>query len=1154
MASCLRLIAIASSVAAFVACSHDLESPQPSLATVAPDLVCNGASVSTADGHSTVTVHGDHFTPMPSRTLEGPTRLLLPRVTLSPVAALPGGTLAGAPIEIADDAAAPAASRVHWASERELGFDVLPADGLAEGVFDLTITNPDGTSAATLARRLAILPPPIVAMIIPPAICDDQEDQDVVITGANFLAYGDQTPSVTVGAGALLHTYAARVADADCQAVDGAFDETGVRLCSALTITIPQGDFMVTSATELAVVVTNPAPADCASSTSPVTITLNPPPRVDSVIPGTVCQGGSTLTVNGANFQADAAVTLDCDTVAIQAAAVTVVPDGTQLVATFAGGAMPGTSCQVIVVNPDGCEDRPLPHKTVSVVPGPVVFFVDPEVVYNRINTRITVYATTITQPLAANAVRIVPTGQAAPVTDLAFNPVAGHPNRLQAIVPAGQPVGVYDLLLSDNTGCGSVLPEAITVTDTSTVTLKGVSPPFGATASDTSIQIFRDTAAPAPGNAPFVETPRVYLNPTSPAATDVAVEVESVAFLDGDRVTGVVPAGTPVHAYDVVLVNPDGTVGVLPYSVAGGYASTGAPPPEITGATPASIVAATGQRVTLTGRNFAPGDIVTHACRDAAGAALPSPPVVAAAAVCNGADCAQAITIDASVLTMGAVCVVRVTNPDTTFGELSAIGVTNSSLNLNPPQPGPLMNVGRRGLVAAAGNATATNRFVYAIGGDDGDLANPLASVELAPVDPFGRIGAFTIQPYDLDGARTLAAGVAIGRYLSVIGGRGNEGAVHGASRALILSPRETPRINDVDVALRPVGLEAGRYHYRVSAVFADADTDNPGGESLASDELTVRVPSFAGSKVALTLVWRAPVDALGMPVPGVVGYRVYRTALAGDAPGTEVLLGDAAITTAQTVFTDDGTRAPTTTRPLPLGSTGRWASLPALATAREGLAVTWAPDPLDASKLYVYALLGRASAAVTNRSYEYLAVTVGVNGRQTAAAAWTAGTQQTSVGRWQLGAWSVDRSVSTDVPAGVRYLYAGGGQTAAGAGETTVEAAQVTAGGQLGAWNDAGVQNFGASTSGYGTCAANGQLFTFGGQQGAPSKGAKSAVIGAAPPAFAPGAWNDEGLSMTRGRYLLGSAVQSAFIFLLGGQTDEPSAASRTTELVIW
>ncbi len=1141
-------------VALTSACRHDLDSPAPALANVGPDLVCNGASVSTADGRTTVTLHGDRFTPMPSRTLDEPVRLLLPRVTLTPAGALPGAAPPPGPIEIVDDPAAPAASRVRWTSPTEMSFDVVPADALAAGVFDVAVTNPDGTSAASLAGRLAILPPPIVTMVAPAAICDDQDDQVVVITGANFLAYAGATPTVTIGSGAGAHTYEARVAASDCQALVGAFDEADVALCTALTITVPDGDFVVTASTDLPVVVTNPPPADCASSSSPVTITLDPPPRVDSVIPATVCEGGSTLTVNGAGFKPGAAVELRCPGVTVAAAAVTVVADGAQLTATFGGGAAPGTTCQVVVTNPDGCEDRPLPHKSITVVSGPVVFFVDPEVVYNRINTRINVYATTIAQPLSANAVTIVPTGQAAPVTQLAFNPVVGHPNRLQAIVPIGQPAGVYDLMLADSTGCASMLAEAITVTDTTTVTLKNVSPPFGASATDTAIQVFRDTSAAAPNDHRMIETPRMFLNPTSPLATDVAVEVESVAFLDGDRVTGVVPAGTPVHAYDLVLVNPDGTVGVLPYSVANGYAATAAPPPDITSATPASIVAATGQRVTLAGFNFAVGNVVTLTCRDAAGAALPAPAVVTGAPTCGGTGCTEPITINGSALTEGAVCIVRLTNPDTAFGDFSAIGVTNPSLNLNTPAVGPMLTTGRRGLVAAAGNATAANRFVYAIGGDNGAVGGALASVEYAPVDPFGRIGAFAVQPYALRAPRTLAGATTIGRYIYVVGGNDGAGAVATAERAMILSPRESPRVTDLDLALQPVGLEPGKYHYRISAVLAAADPDNPGGESLASDEFTVRVPAFPGRKVALTLIWRAPLDTFGAPLANVVGYRVYRTAAPDDPPGTEVLLGAAAVTAPGTSFVDDGTLAPATARPLPLGTTGRWRALPSLGVAREGVAVAWGRDPGGEGTLHVYALLGRSGPATGLRSYEYLTVTGDVLGRQAVAASWTVGTQQSTSARWQLGAWMADSTVATTIPAGTRYIYVGGGQTAAGAGDTTVEAARVAVGGQLGAFDDVGVNNFGSSQSGYGVCAANGQLFTFGGQNGAPSKKAKSAVIAAAAPGLAPGAWNDEGLNMSRGRYLHGSAVQSAFIFLLGGQTDEPSAASRTTELVIW
>ena len=52
---------------------------------------------------------------------------------------------------------------------------------------------------------------------------------------------------------------------------------------------------------------------------------------------------------------------------------------------------------------------------------------------------------------------------------------------------------------------------------------------------------------------------------------------------------------------------------------------------------------------------------------------------------------------------------------------------------------------------------------------------------------------------------------------------------------------------------------------------------------------------------------------------------------------------------------------------------------------------------------------------------------------------------------------------------------------------------------------------------------------------------------------PSLANNSWNSEGISLNDSRYLMGSTVQSAFIFLVGGQTGV-SAASKTTELVIW
>jgi hypothetical protein len=253
---------------------------------------------------------------------------------------------------------------------------------------------------------------------------------------------------------------------------------------------------------------------------------------------------------------------------------------------------------------------------------------------------------------------------------------------------------------------------------------------------------------------------------------------------------------------------------------------------------------------------------------------------------------------------------------------------------------------------------------------------------------------------------------------------------------------------------------------------------------------------------------------------------------------------------------FADDGSATPGTQKPLPAGSTGEWAQLPNLATKRSGLGVGAGPDPVTPGTFYVYALLGRNAAAMApasvNTSYEYLPVTVAANGRQTVGAAWKAGLQQSTAGRWQIGTWVVDKTVDSAY-APDTWIYLGGGRDGNNTLNGTVEAGKVGAGGDLGAF--AAPKAFGVTSAGYGVCAANQQLFVFGGKAGAPSTNAKSASLVTPAPAVANNSWNDEGgFSLTHGRYLMGSAVQSSFIFLLGGQTDEPSPASKTTELVIW
>jgi len=1146
----MRALALSfASIALVGGCTHKTTSPQDSLSAVAPDLACTGPIVSTPSGITTVTLTGSDFTPMPSRTLSNPRQLLLPQVTLVGAAALPGGTLPSN-VAIADDPANPTASRLHWTSESQMGFDVNPADSLPTGVFDVTVTEPDMSRSSTLSQVLALIPPPVVTAANPMAICDVESSQTVQITGTSFLVFDGETPTVTIGSGASAHTYTATFQPSDCQPIPGTFTEQNVELCTAIEIEIPAGDFDVNVNTQFPLVVTNPPPADCASSTS-FEVSLDAAPTVTSVVPSTVCAGGAQLTIDGSNFEPGATVTLQCPDVTIQAGTVVVNESGTEIAATFGGGAPANQTCNVIVQNPDGCTDLPLPHKTVSVSAGPIAFLVDPDVVYNGINTRITIYATTVSFPVTVELV------QGATVTALATLPQdPQHPNRVQAIVPTGQSPGVYDIELEDNLHCPTELPSALTVTDATTVTLENLVPSFGQTGTNTSVELFRDTTAAAPNDHPFVDAPRVYLNPHG-NTTQPAVALDAMTFLDQNRVTGVVPAATAVASYDVILVNPDATVGVL----VNGYQEVSTAPPDITAAVPSSIVFQAGQHVQLVGTGFASSDVVSLQCET--NGTSETATLAQAAPTCGATGCTQNITIDGSALAAGSVCVVLVTNPDGTTAEYSAIGVTNASFNLNSPAVGPDMNVGRRALVGASGFATGTNRFVYAIGGDAGTPAGALSSVEFAPVDPFGSIGAWTLDPIAMPAARTLGAGTTVGRYIYLAGGNDGTDAVATAVRAEILSPLETPVISDLDAKLQAQGLDPGQYHYRVSAVFAAGDTDNPSGESLASDELTVNVPSFPNQKLALTVIWQAPLDSLGTPLPNVVGYRIYRTAKNGPA-GSETLLGTVSGNPAPTTFLDDGSQAPGTATPLPLGSTGNWLALPAMSTAREGLAVASGPDAATAGTFYVYAALGLDATGTGLTSYEYLTITTAPNGRQTASAAWTPGTLASSSARYQLAAWTVDDLVAdpTTYPAGSTYIFFGGGLTAAGAADGVVEAGKIGPAGQLlnttvgaGATTlDTTPKSFPASFAGYGVCAANDFLYTFGGLNAAPSKGSQKAPLASPAPSLAGSSWNNEGLQMTHGRYLLGSTVQSAFIFLLGGQTDEPSAASKTTELVIW
>jgi hypothetical protein len=228
----------------------------------------------------------------------------------------------------------------------------------------------------------------------------------------------------------------------------------------------------------------------------------------------------------------------------------------------------------------------------------------------------------------------------------------------------------------------------------------------------------------------------------------------------------------------------------------------------------------------------------------------------------------------------------------------------------------------------------------------------------------------------------------------------------------------------------------------------------------------------------------------------------------------------------------------------PRPVGGTGVWMALADLLEPREAPGAAAAQDPVNPNQWYVYAVGGRAGGALTSTEQLNVTIAAGPPEVQTAAAAWVAGAA-ISDGRSELTAWSITHSEAANVPIGQTYIYAGGG-----AESTSVDTAIVPEGGAL-QWLVA--QQMSPSRAGYAGVSGAGFIIAFGGQNAGPddgiTKGATSTSAGAA---YLEN-WNSEGSThLLVPRYLAGGAYESAFVYVIGGETTG-GAATATTERTV-
>ena len=209
-------------------------------------------------------------------------------------------------------------------------------------------------------------------------------------------------------------------------------------------------------------------------------------------------------------------------------------------------------------------------------------------------------------------------------------------------------------------------------LTQIETVATFEVRPPFGGTTVGAAVAIAVTDAASGDG---FLEVPRVYLNPTGGGTAEA---VTNVGYLDGTELSALVPDGMASGTYQVIVVNPDGTVGVSDPPIPGGFTVNVDPPPSIETIAPGSVPAA-GETVHLFGQDL-DGTEVTLFCRDPAIAGSSAQALTGL----NVTPTGYGLTFEVPVgITQDWVCLIRATNADGAFAEFSALVFLNPAENI---------------------------------------------------------------------------------------------------------------------------------------------------------------------------------------------------------------------------------------------------------------------------------------------------------------------------------------------------------------------------------------------------------------------------------------------------------------------------------------
>ncbi len=979
-----------------------------------------------------------------------------------------------------------------WIDETSIVVEVGPAGGLSEGTWSVELSRGQ-TELGLFEDAFVAVGVPTVGAVSPDVLCSNVDSIELTLTVAGLVlpksSDEDGLPIVLL-AGSPVEV----VSVEDCLPLAA---DPSLQACSTVRV---RSDGLVLPEAGADIRLDSPQSTSCGGST-PIVLPVLPPPVVHSVDPELSCVGGATVVISGDGFGPSTEVRVNDDLVGVT------ILDSRHIEVELPESLAPGTHSVEVSAN-GGCAATD--DVDVTVVAAPEIFFVDPPVTHTSVSVVATAMLTDVTAELT-DVWLVDPTGGTA-AAEASWDPE--NPGQLRVLLPAGMAPGTWGLGFETTDGCGTELAEAFEVSDTLQVAITEVIPPYAWAYDYTPVEVVGPEATW--GLDPFKDTPRVYLSARDGATAE---PFAGVGFRSANRLSGVVPFGLAPGEYDVLVINPDGALGLLE----AGLTITEQRPPRVDSVSPTSMSASQDTAVTIRGRGFDEPWVRVKCVEDGA--------LIGRRGVVTDWSEDRVLAVLPSSQWNQALCVLEVNNADGAWSDFASLSVRNPADNLFPWEVGPTLVEPRRAPTAVAGRTTPLSRYVYAMGGDDGTHAGAMSSVERAPMGVYGDLGDWAVLQGQgtLPTPITMAAAVRLDDYIYLVGGNDGSSRLATVWRSRVLDPLEVPFLKSVGLE-RGSGeeLAPGRWSWRVAATYASDDPSNPGGESLPGEVISVVVPE---SGAAVRLSWTS--------VPDAEGYRVYRIE-APDAPSNE--LGFVADVLSDH-YQDVGTSVDRAQRPLVEGALGMWAPLPDMLSAREAPCLALVPDPHpDPVRYHLYAAGGLGAGGSPRADVERLDIRV-ASPREQLFGTWTVDSNTLSEARYACAGFSVDSAWHSVVEEGESYVIFAGGLLSSGRATGTTDGAAIGENGALVDWGE--LTSITPGRGAFAGASVGNNIYVFGGQNGRPSSGGVSASLD---PDFLPDVvnWNSLGMSLDQARLFPGWAQESAVLIVVGGTTNSVGASN--------